>query len=473
MPSKQHWSAILLMSLLFIGMFSTFTFANEDDDHENNATDSDIKRKTTIKKITETKIDKNELKERFEIKKRLAEKTSLHKRLDSKIKTTTKRTINKCQKDSGENLKECVKNLGAGIGSGNLEEKCNSFKGEKKEVCLKHLARFSESCSDISDEHNRKFCLKAIETPLKNCQKHDEDERKKCLQKLDNIKCDDVSEVHARVLCLQHGKNYKKVQKQRLKNIKDEEKNIKINHDLINAIKKKHKNLSLLKGKDKEDFKKHVLEKLNGEYNKRIHALYAIQMRAESEEALVLVDEMIDYMEGKKEEFKATNSTQEKKSIIAEVNEKWRNFKKQIHDILLKDKIRHAAQKALDALERIDNVIAKLNQHGYNTTKLEEMSSKISEKINAVLDEDISVKRARWRLSHLHKWIGHMKAAIHKAINNRHIELPEDKTEPVDENDLFDNDEDETPTPQASEEPSATPVPTEEPTATPQPSPAV
>ena len=278
-------------------------------------------------------------------------------------------------------------------------------------------------------------------------------------------------------------KCFQKVQEQRLEKLKEAREAIREKQEEIKEIKDKYKDLRLLNAADKVRFRAAVLNRLRNEFNQRIRALDALEVRAQSNETLALIEEMRTYLNQAAEKFKATNSTEEKKTIVKEANEKWNEFKKKIAKQMIGDKIAEAADKASTALAKMDEVIAKMKEKGFNTTRLEELSDKISEKIDAVTASNLTLRQQRWRLAHLHRWFAALKVAIRHVLNGQEVKIPEDKPEPSaqeleDHPEQVEQEEGQaTPTPEASPTaeatetpsptPESTPTPTPEPTATP------
>ncbi len=260
----------------------------------------------------------------------------------------------------------------------------------------------------------------------------------------------------------------KELLKNRVKLIEDERKLIKDRALAINAIKAKYNDLRKLNAADKKLFRDHVFARLSAEFNKRIRALDALEVRAtaaDSTEALSLISETRAYLEQKRDEFKATNDTAVRKQIVIDVNKKWNEFKRDIAKLLLKRHIDAGVQKALDALNRLDGVIANMSAKGYDTTRLEQFSTIIENRINSVTEaaDNGSIKLATWRLAHLRGLLGKLKAAIHRVLNGQEVELPEEENEPPSESAIDDEGDDiseATPTPVPTVAPTATPAPT-------------
>ncbi len=445
---RKNVFRLMALSVLFLAMFGAFAFAEETGAASAGEESSDgrIVRTTAAAAVTarpglaaakdaaanRDAAQKLVEKQRAALNARLknnSAKPVVAARIANKQIVSTRAT-NKCFALGNQSLRECVKNLGVGLGSGDLDKKCDEFEGEKREVCLKHLSRFSESCSDLSDDQSRAYCLKAIDIPLKNCRDAVNDNKTRCLNALENIKCDDFRNVSERVLCLKYGRGFKKVAEDRLDKLKDVRQRIKDGELEIGAIKRKYPDLRKLAGEDKRKFAGAVLERLHNEFNQRIRALDSLETKAESNETLALIGEMRDYLNSQAAAFKATNSTEEKKAIINATNDRWREFRQKITKLLLQDKIDDAVARASGALDRLDVTIANLAAKGHDTAKLQALSAAARAKLDNVTVEGITLAQARWRLAHVHRWFAAVKTAILRTLNNKPFDMPRESEEP-------------------------------------------
>ncbi|MFH0971865.1 MAG: Kazal-type serine protease inhibitor domain-containing protein [Candidatus Micrarchaeota archaeon] len=167
------------------------------------------------------------------------------------------------------------------------------------------------------------------------------------------------------------------------------------------------------------------------------------------------------YITRKSAEFAAAKTAEEKKAIIGEVRERWREFrdKKVLAHHLKTIKVRLEVIKK--HMAKLEELSVKLKAAGKDTAKLDAAIADAKDKLNKITEAK-TFKEAQWALRNLTHYLNSIRKMIGELKDKGQIESPEPTDIPMPPEG--------SPTPTAIASP--TPMPTEEASPTPAPSPA-
>jgi len=154
-------------------------------------------------------------------------------------------------------------------------------------------------------------------------------------------------------------------------------------------------------------------------------------------------------MEALKAQIAAANSTQERVRLVNQANRQWTAFKQDVVKEAARNRLLNATGKAQAALDKLNTIIANLAANGTDTSKLENISARVQNRINAANEGNITLRQMEWRLAFARDGLAHLAAQVRNAVRKQAIEDLADEVEP-EELAVEDAAEEAVPTPEAS-----------------------
>ncbi|MBI4360285.1 hypothetical protein HY572_00765 [Candidatus Micrarchaeota archaeon] len=173
-----------------------------------------------------------------------------------------------------------------------------------------------------------------------------------------------------------------------------------------------------LTDEEKNEFKAKVVEHLQAGFDQRI--ALAEKLEAEGADAQLVAD-FILFAQGQKEAFAAAETNDERRDLVVEFNQKWREFKQAVAKGMASHRIELAVAKARELLERMSGVIDRLEAAGFDVSKLDALEDRIDEKLESVLQQE-TLREAVHELKQAHKGLMHLKRAIQAVINHELVD---------------------------------------------------
>jgi len=185
---------------------------------------------------------------------------------------------------------------------------------------------------------------------------------------------------------------------------------------------------------------------VNSSLQNRVQTAYRFEQRGIDP---AKVEAFNESMEALKAQSAAANSTQERVRLVNQANRQWTAFKQDVVKEAARNRLLNATGKAQAALDKLDTIIANLAANGTDTSKLENISARVQNRINAANEGNITLRQMEWRLAFARDGLAHLAAQVRNAVRKQAIEDLADEVEP-EELAVEDAAEEATPTPQAS-----------------------
>jgi len=164
----------------------------------------------------------------------------------------------------------------------------------------------------------------------------------------------------------------------------------------------------------------------NNAFKRFLAALDALQAKFEREglDATIIIETRA-FVEEKRVEFLNASTPEEKKNILKETNEEWREFKQQVLEILHEHLVDKALDRAVNALNNIKTTRDELAGKGYDVTLLNEQITVVEQKIAAASETSLEFKEQVRRLLEVKKSLTQARRIIHAILNGQPIPSPE------------------------------------------------
>ncbi len=160
----------------------------------------------------------------------------------------------------------------------------------------------------------------------------------------------------------------------------------------------------------------------NNAFKRFLAALDALQAKFEREGLdTAIIIEMRAFVEEKRSEFLNATTPEERKAILQETNEKWREFKQQVLEILHKHLVDKALERAVNALNKIKTTRDELAGKGYNVTSLDAQITVVEQKIAAANETGLGFKEQMRRLLEVKKSLVQARKIIHAILNRQPV----------------------------------------------------
>jgi len=179
----------------------------------------------------------------------------------------------------------------------------------------------------------------------------------------------------------------------------------------------------------RQQFNQLIFGFLNQSMDNRIEVAMKFGARKGTDNATIT--EFLNRSEELKAQIAAANSTQERRRLVNQANREWAAFKRDVVKEAARDRITNATDRAQAALDKLDAIIANLTANGTDTTKLENISARVQNRIDRAREQNITLRQSEWRLAFARDGLAHLAAQVKRAVKAQAIEEMPEKTEPA------------------------------------------
>ena len=195
--------------------------------------------------------------------------------------------------------------------------------------------------------------------------------------------------------------------------------------DRVDELRSRAKSLN---STEKAELRTHVLEVLQNGFDNRISLAGSMEDKGADS---ALVSGFIAFANAQKERFSQATTNGERKTLIVEFNNKWRDFVRDVAKKTVSKKVQQRLAQAKEILAKLNQAIAKLKSNGTDVARLEDISAKVAARIDAASQDNITVRQAAWRLAAVHRGLVHLRNSIMRAARGQAVEPIAVEAEPA------------------------------------------
>lgn len=204
------------------------------------------------------------------------------------------------------------------------------------------------------------------------------------------------------------------------------ERHLKVYKNKILELKQLNDRIVLLRLKARltVDEKVELARELDQAFLSSISARVSLARRLEAQGASSeLADQIVNFLVAQADAYKSTKDLAEKKKIVLDTNEKWREFKLALAKGFFTGKVEERAFRIKSVLKKADATTAKLKEQGKDVALLEKISLRAHEHIEHSLSSRMTFKLAVWHLTRGQVWANFYLQSINRLVNGKSLDV--------------------------------------------------